>query len=740
LLLLLLAAVLAAHGQGGVVGRVVTRAGVPVAGVHARWEEGDAGATSDSLGHFRLACRVPCTILLSHVAYRDERVHVTGDEAPFVVVLRDRDNRLDEVIVTGVPAGGSVHSTSRHIERVPAILGEQDILKYLATLPGVVTTNPFNAGIYVRGGDNHENAFLVNDMPIASPGHLTGILATFDPYVLGSATLYKSGFPARYNGYLSSYLNMRPDAGNKERHEGEATLGIVSSSLKARGPLVKRVASYVVSARSSYLRQIARLYNRSAGPSGAAGLMPEYAFHDFTAVVDARPSARWRFSGFALLTLDDMEMKLSEHARYRFRWNTFSGNLLSAYTSPSGDLWTLQAGVKSAFSEGSASGNIPMGGGNRYRTFMSRLSYARTFPGGSRLQAGARAEHDRFETANREDGHGNLLFRSSDKEFILLDAYLDLSLRAGDRLTLDAGLNFQRYAGETRATVLSPRLKLTAPVARFTLWIDYAASAQYLGLYPYFTVKTPVDIWYPLSEENRPATCHQLSLGARREVGHVTAYAGLFYKKMKHVKDFTREPGTGYVAAGERQIEGTGRARGLELDLSFLHRGTSARANYTLSSSTRAFAAINDGRAFSPPYDVKHNVVLTLSRALSPRLTFNALWTYSSGVHTTLPAGIVLAHNLTDVEDKPVIIPVYRERYNYRLPDNHRLDAALDHLSRRGPFTIRVSAGAYNIYNHPNPSFVYFRAEEGRSGYQRLLPASKVILPFIPYVSLRLNW
>ncbi|MDR2414955.1 MAG: TonB-dependent receptor [Odoribacteraceae bacterium] len=735
LLLLLLAFPVASPGQLHVSGRILARDGAPVAGVHVVREEGSEKTISDTAGYFRLTCRLPCTLRFSHVAYREETLVLSGDEGPFVVVLRDRENRLDEVIVTGVATGGNPRVASSQIDRVPAILGERDVLKYLATLPGVITTNPFNAGIYVRGGNSHENGFLVNDMPIANPDHLTGVLSSFDPYILGNSTLYKSGFPARYNGFLSSYLNIRPDAGNKEHHEGEITLGLVSSSLKAKGPLLRRVASYAISARSSYLQQIARAYNRR----DSAGLMPGYAFRDITIATDARLSTGWRLSSFGLFTIDDLDMKLGENARYRFRWNTLSGNLLLSRATPV-SLWTMQVGARSAFSEGSASGSIPMGGGNRYRAWMSRLSYTRSLADGVNIQAGLRGERDRFETASREDGYGNLLFKSSDKRFSLFDAYLDGDLRATERVAINAGVNLQYYHGETRASVLSPRLKISYTGPRLSLWMDYAKSAQYLGLYPYFTVKTPVDIWYPLGPGDRPATCHQLSTGASRKIGQrANIYAGLFYKKMYRVKDFTRDSGSGYDAAGERQIEGTGQAKGFEIDLSFHYRALHANGNYTLSESRRAFAAINDGKPFFPPYDVKHNIVLNLFLAISPRFSFTALWSYSSGVNTTFPTGVVVAHNLTDPEDKPVIIPVYQERYNYRLPASHRLDVGLDHAFSRGPLAFKLTAGAYNLYNHPNPSFVYFQLEESNN-YPRLLPRSKVLLPFIPHVSLRVNW
>ena len=93
-------------------------------------------------------------------------------------------------------------------------------MKYLATLPGIITTNALNSGDTYGGGNSNENGFLINDMPIANPDHLTGILSTFDPYIISNSTLYKSGFPARYNSFLSSYINMRPEQGNKTKLRG----------------------------------------------------------------------------------------------------------------------------------------------------------------------------------------------------------------------------------------------------------------------------------------------------------------------------------------------------------------------------------------------------------------------------------------------------------------------------------------------------------------------------------------
>lgn len=46
----------------------------------------------------------------------------------------------------------------------------------------------------------------------------------------------------------------------------------------------------------------------------------------------------------------------------------------------------------------------------------------------------------------------------------------------------------------------------------------------------------------------------------------------------------------------------------------------------------------------------------------------------------------------------------------------------------------------YNVYNQQNASFVEFKPEAQDKYYTRFVPYSKVLLPFIPYVNLKINW
>lgn len=729
------------HSQTLVMGRVVTNLGEPLDGVNIYCVENERGTTTDSLGNFSLECSLPCTLEFTHVNYKKETYKLAKSDASFVVTLRNKHNNLKEVVITGIPASGRILSSIKNIERIPAILGEQDILKYLATMPGIITTNALNSGIYVRGGNSNENGFLINNMPIAYPDHLTGILSTFDPYILGNSTLYKSGFPARYNSFLSSYINMRPEAGNKKRHEGELTVGLVSSAIKMKGPIVKNHTSFAASFRTSYLQHISKLYNRSMKDQNNPNYMPEYSFSDITASIDSRLSKKWKASAFGLFSFDHMKMKISEYTQYVFDWHTFSGNINTSYTPNDQEQWDFQFGGQNSYSEGSGSGSVPMGGGNRRYVLSGQTSYIRKCSDKLHLNTGVKFEYSRFETANKMDGYKNILIKSSDKDFSLYELYADIDYQLNHNFTINAGVNYQYYSGDTREHTFSPRAKISYSVNRFTIWLDYSKTVQYLSLYPYFTVKTPIDIWYPLAKDSRPAICHQYSLGANQEIGHsFSLYAGLFYKDMRHVKDFASDIQTEYTALTDNLIQGKGHAKGFEIDLTFNHHALFARANYTLSESKRKFAEINNGQAFNPPYDVKHNVVINFSYQISPRLLLNTLWTFSSGVYTTFPKGLVVAHNIGDIQDRPILIPVYTDRYNYKLPNNHRLDASLDYKFNYRQLLFKFSVGAYNVYNKSNPSFVYFQPSNTTRNESKIVPKSKVMLPFIPYLSLRLNW
>jgi len=140
-----------------------------------------------------------------------------------VEVTSDRGERIEQqtqMSRTEIPVA--------QIKRIPALLGEVDVLKTLQLLPGVQSGGEGSTGLYVRGGSPDQNLVLLDGVPIYNVSHVLGIFSVFNADALRNVTLTKGGFPARYGGRLSSVLEINMKEGNLKKWEGEGSIGLIS--------------------------------------------------------------------------------------------------------------------------------------------------------------------------------------------------------------------------------------------------------------------------------------------------------------------------------------------------------------------------------------------------------------------------------------------------------------------------------------------------------------------------------
>lgn len=649
---------------------------------------------------------------------------------PFLLKAQPADSnyirklQLEEVSVAGKKYQQNSRISASQLERVPAILGEKDILKYLATMPGIASTNALDPGIYVRGGNSTENAFLVNDIEIANPDHLSGILSTFDPYVLNQSVIYKSGFPTKYNSSLSSYLNMSSYFSDLPQWQKEVSIGLLSSSLKARGPIGKKGTTLAASLRGSYLQHMAQLYNKV----NKEATMPAYSFYDATASLQTRLYKNLTLDAFGLYSTDQLNLKSGLST---LKWHTLSGNARLRYSAKE-NLLSLKIGFRSK-KTGQGDGDLSDIGGHVNNAFSSELEYGRSLSGRLYLNTGIKYEYSQLGLERKDHLQNN--------SFNLYSAYAGLKYSLS-RWEIDGGINYQFYGGKTNAHSWAPRLRINLSVLQdWNIWLDYAQTNQYLCMYPFYTIKSPVDTWFPLGSNSRPAQCRQYSLGTDKQIGsNLYVYLALFLKDMEDVKDFRDGMRSDFTDWEKSLIEGSGKAKGIEFDFIYNPERFYFRANYTLSESWRRFAGINNGQKFHPPYDIKHNILINCSWKVSHSWSLNALWTYMSGTYATFPVGVSIAQNINNSDGKAVFVPIYRERYNFKLPDNHRLDVNATYFRHCKRTELTFNMGVYNAYNQANASFVYFKPEIKDKYYTRFVPESRVLLPFIPYLSMTIAW
>ena len=132
-----------------------------------------------------------------------------------------------------------------------AAFGTPDLIKSLQMLPGVAAGNELMSGLYVHGGDGNDNLFLLDGVPLYNISHFGGFFSSFNTDVVENLDFYKSGFPARYGGRLSSVVDVETAEGNMERYHGYFSLGLIDGRIQVEGPVIKNKTSFNFGLRRS---------------------------------------------------------------------------------------------------------------------------------------------------------------------------------------------------------------------------------------------------------------------------------------------------------------------------------------------------------------------------------------------------------------------------------------------------------------------------------------------------------
>lgn len=713
-------------------GIVQNEQGHPIEAVQISCIGSTAGTISDAKGGFFMTAQAGDVVEFKHLNYETFLVTVQ-DFSPQRIVLVDRVNAIDEVLINAFQTGDVQMVNAKSIERIPALLGEKDVLKYMATLPGVISISALDAGIYVRGGNSSHNAYLVNAISVADPQHITGILSTFDPYVLDHSIIYKSGYPAQYNGYLSSYINMQPTQQSRYHYSGETTVGLISSSLKAKLKTGKSNPKvFAVSLRKSYLQFLAEAYNGKEEYDE----VPAYAFTDFTFSVNSSLGNKWKWSVLGMTTFDKLPLEIGSKTQHDLKWGSQSG--VMALMGDLNPRQTIQfkLGANHYFSDANSASRVNFSNQSDVSTYSLSMQYIHQLSNRVQLSLGAKNEITRYYYSQEKEDQVESAYHSN-LHRNLATVYGNMDIRLASHLSLSTGMNGVLYSGNDQYIGLAPRMKFLYQKNNTGIWVDYARTHQFDETLTVFTIKSPVDLKIPIGANQKPAISDQYSVGmSLQRHTHFTFSTSWFYKYLSNIKDFEAGDRTVLAVVSNSMIAGEGSVLGWELDGIYNSAHLYLRLNYTLSEARHRFDQINDGKLFHPPYDSRHNTMLNASFKLSPSLCVNTMWTYSSGVTTTLPIGVAVSKDITTNVAGMQFVPVYKERYNYQLPATHRMDISLDYIHPINDDQLKFTVGIFNVYNQANPSFVYIEAEKKEEYFVRFVPKSKVLLPFMPYFSL----
>jgi len=259
---------------------------------------------------------------------------------------------------------------------------------------------------------------------------------------------------------------------------------------------------------------------------------------------------------------------------------------------------------------------------------------------------------------------------------------------------------------------------------------SFTSSYQYIHLATASSVTLPTDVWLPSTKRIKPQKGIHISAGYYMNMleNLFTGSVDIYYKDFRNQIELLYGIVNDYIdnIFEESITFGNGQSYGIELFLKKQKGKTTGWLGYTLGKTTRQFDEINEGDIYPAKYDRRHDINLVLSYKLNSKWTFAATFIYATGNAMTLPVGkyIIEGH----------IINEYGRTNSFRMPAYHRLDLSITWLAKKtDKFESSWNFSVFNIYNRPNPFYVYFEIKEDISNYYLEINAKQISLfPIMP--------
>ncbi|MFZ4414496.1 MAG: TonB-dependent receptor, partial [Bacteroidales bacterium] len=238
------------------------KSGEQLLGATVYIKELKSGVASNMYGFYSLS--IPAgkyTLVFSNIGYENlEKKIQLKDNMTLNVELQPRHQLLSEVVITEKRNNDNVTRNemsmvrldAKTIRKIPAFMGEVDIIKALQLLPGIQTTSEGSSGFSVRGGSPDQNLVLLDEATVYNASHLLGFFSIFNNDAIKDVKIYKGDIPMNYGGRLSSVLDVRMNDGNEKEFSVTGGIGTISSRLTLEGPLIKDKTSFIISGRRTY--------------------------------------------------------------------------------------------------------------------------------------------------------------------------------------------------------------------------------------------------------------------------------------------------------------------------------------------------------------------------------------------------------------------------------------------------------------------------------------------------------
>ena len=697
------------------------------------------GAVANSYGFYSLTLPAGTyTLTYNFVGFSAFTKEIELSSNQKIDIEMEESNLLNEVTVTSEATNSNITGTEMSVEKLditqirkmPALMGEVDIIKAIQLLPGVSTVGEGGSGFFVRGGSVDQNLILLDEANIYNASHLMGFFSVFNPDVVKEVQLYKGGIPAKYGGRLASVLDIRMRDGNMKKFEMVGGIGTISSRLSLGGPIVKDKGSVLVSGRRTYADIFLPLSKNEDIHNS------KLHFYDVNLKMNYRINDNNRVYVSGYLGRDVLGIK----EQFELNW----GNAMAAFRWNHVFTDKLFMNITTTFSNydyflGEPTGQSAYEWTSNIQDYYFKSDFTYYINPNNTLKFGGLTSYHKIDPGQAQGIGESVLdeFRVPKTNALEHAGYVSHKVNIGKRFSAEYGLRvsvFQNigptkyYSYDDDFDVLDtieiaknkiyntywglePRVGMTYIFNESSsIKASYNRTMQYVHLASNSTASSPLDIWFPSSPNVKPQIADQVALGYFQNF-HKDIYQAsveVYYKEMQNAIDFEDHATLVLNPYLEGELRfGMAYAYGSEFLVKKTKGNFTGWIAYTLSRVQRQIDGINDGKRYFANYDKTHDISVVLSYDLSKSWSFSTNFVYSTGAAVTMPIG--------KMEYMGMTVPIYSERNGRRMPAYHRLDFAVSWRPKKNEerrWKSELVLSAYNVYNRANPYSINFVADD----------------------------
>ncbi len=705
------------------------------------------GAVTNAYGFYSITLASgEYSIITSYIGFNKDSSFVNlNKDIKLDIELGESSVLSEEVVVSSRKSDENIVSiemstlelSQATLTRMPALLGESDVIRSVQLLPGVSTVGEGATGFNVRGGGIDQNLVLLDEAPVYNSSHLFGFFSVFNPDAVKDVKLIKGGIPAKYGGRLSSILNVRLKEGNQRKYNVDGGVGAIFSRLAVEGPIIEDKLSFLVAGRRSYIDVLAKPFLDDDLSDS------QFYFYDLTAKLN------WKIDENNTIFTSGYFGRDVFNAGFGFDWGSqtatvrwnhlFSDQLFSNLT-----YYFSNYDYKLQF------GEIDEGEYFRWQSniITQSVKYDLEYflnPNNS-IDFGLEGIYYDFVPGIADGGtDGQIVQIELDDQFAAqLSGYVSQEIDFTDYFSMQYGLrgSFYSYLGPgTAYTYGDTTLGKQKPVNSTQVYDDFESISDYFNLEPRASLKyqineessvkasynrmaqyvhllsstaaaTPLDIWVPTTNNVKPELADQYALGYFKNFDDNSweTSVEVYYKDFQNQVDYRNGADLTLNEFYEGDLlYGDGRAYGAEFYIKKNSGDFTGWISYTLAKTERNIAGINNGDWYPTRFDRTHNLNLVGFYDLSDTWSFSANFILASGTPATFPnqrfefQGYTTPHNSDNA------------RGNYRIGLSHRLDLSATYDPEDDPddwWSGKWVFSIYNVYNRKNPYSVFFRNNE----------------------------